>query len=100
MSDEEYEKLKQYMADQIKEIELYKWLESEKANRDLGEEAVKDWIEKHAAEFRERWEKEHKSRATLLQTCRLTIPIANKKAEANDLRYNSFRCLLSYPPVG
>ena len=45
MSDEEYEKLKQYMADQIKEIELYKWLESEKANRDLGEEAVKDWIE-------------------------------------------------------
>ena len=61
MSDEEYEKLKQYMADQIKEIELYKWLESEKANRDLGEEAAKDWIEKHAAEFRERWEKEHKS---------------------------------------
>lgn len=61
MSDEEYEKLKQYMADQIKEIELYKWLESEKANRDLGEEAVKDWIEKHAAEFRERWETEHKS---------------------------------------
>jgi hypothetical protein len=61
MSDEEYEKLKQYMADQIKEIELYKWLESEKANRDLGEEAIKDWIEKHAAEFRERWENEHKS---------------------------------------
>ena len=59
MSDEEYEKLKQYMADQIKEIELYKWLESEKANRDLGEEAVKDWIEKHAAEFRERWEKKN-----------------------------------------
>ena len=59
--DEEYEKLKQYMADQIKEIEIHKWLESEKANRDLGEEAVKDWIEKHAAEFRERWEKEHKS---------------------------------------
>ena len=61
MSDEEYEKLKQYMADQIKEIEIHKWLESEKANRDLGEEAVKDWIEKHAAEFRERWGKEHKS---------------------------------------
>jgi len=61
MSDEEYEKLKQYMADQIKEIEIHKWLESEKANRDLGEEAVKDWIEKHAAEFRERWENEHKS---------------------------------------
>ena len=60
MSDEEYEKMKQYMADQIKEIEIHKWLESEKANRDLGEEAVKDWIEKYAVEFRERWEKEHK----------------------------------------
>lgn len=60
MSDEEYEKLKQFMADQIKEIEIHKWLESEKAHRDLGEEAVKDWIEKHAAEFRECWEKEHK----------------------------------------
>ena len=30
MSDEEYEKMKQFMADQIKEIEIHKWLESEK----------------------------------------------------------------------
>lgn len=61
MSDEEYEKMKQFMADQIKEIEIHKWLESEKANRDLGEEAVKDWIEKHAEEFRKRWEEEYES---------------------------------------
>jgi ABC-type proline/glycine betaine transport system substrate-binding protein len=53
--------MKQFMADQIKEIEIHKWLESEKANRDLGEEAVKDWIEKHAEEFRKRWEEEYKS---------------------------------------
>lgn len=45
------------MVDQIKAIEIHIWLESEKAHRDFGEEAVKDWIKKHAAEFRERWEK-------------------------------------------
>ena len=54
MTDEEYKK---YMSDQIKEIEIHKWIESEKANRDLGEEAIKDWIMKHAKEFREKWEK-------------------------------------------
>lgn len=59
MSDEEYEKMKQFMTDQIKEIEIHKWLESEKANRDLGEDAVKDWIKKHAKEFRKKWEKEN-----------------------------------------
>ena len=41
------------------EIEVHKWIESEKAGRDLGNEAVKDWIDKHAAEFREKWNREH-----------------------------------------
>ena len=80
MSDEEYEKLKQYMADQIKEIELYKDIGITKGINNYNKyysqaldpvknklklfsekKAIKDWIEKHAAEFRERWEKEHKS---------------------------------------
>lgn len=46
---------KDYMKAQIHEIEVYKWIESEKANRDLGDEAVKDWIKKYAADFREQW---------------------------------------------
>ena len=58
MSDQEYQKMKEYMEAQIKEIELHKWLESEKANRDLGEDAVKDWIAKHAEEFRNTWNEE------------------------------------------
>ena len=41
------------------EVEIHKWIESEKANRDLGEEAIKDWIIKHAAEFRKKWEEEN-----------------------------------------
>ena len=42
---------------QIEETQKYKWILSEKAGRDLGEEAVADWVDKHAAAFREYWEK-------------------------------------------
>lgn len=45
----------EYMAAQIHEIEVHKWIESEKAGYDLGEEAVKNWIKEHAKEFREKW---------------------------------------------
>lgn len=62
MTDEEYNNMKQYMSDQIKEMEIHKWIESERANRDLGEEALRDWIKKHAEEFRKKWEEEHKDR--------------------------------------
>ena len=42
---------------QIREILKHKWIMSEEHGRDLGEEAVKDWIDKHAADFRKYWEK-------------------------------------------
>lgn len=41
---------------QIREILKHKWIQSEKEGRDLGEEAVEDWIQKHAAEFRAYWD--------------------------------------------
>lgn len=50
---------KEYMNDQIHEIEVHKWIESEKAGYDLGTSAVKDWISNHAKEYREEWEREH-----------------------------------------
>jgi hypothetical protein len=40
---------------QIREILKHKWILSEKAGRDLGEEAVEDWVRRHAADFREYW---------------------------------------------
>jgi len=40
------------MAAQIEEIKRHKWIESEKAGYDLGNDAVFDWIDKHAAAFR------------------------------------------------
>lgn len=50
---------KECMMAQIEEIQKHKWIESEKAGHDLGEEAVKDWVKKHAKEWRDNWNKEH-----------------------------------------
>jgi hypothetical protein len=41
-----------YMADQCAEVQRHKWIESEKAGKDLGPAAIMDWISKHAAGFR------------------------------------------------
>ena len=57
--EESKQSMSEIMAAQIHEIDVHKWIESEKAGHDLGDEAVKDWIEKHAAEFREKWNLEH-----------------------------------------
>jgi hypothetical protein len=38
------------------EAQRYKWIESEKAGRDLGEGAIRDWVRTHWAGFlRQRW---------------------------------------------
>jgi len=44
---------------QRQEILRHKWIESEKAHRDLGSDAVLDWIHNHAAKWREWYEREH-----------------------------------------
>jgi len=54
MDDEEF---KEFMAAQIEEIEKHKWIESEKAKRDLGMFACFDWIHKYASKFYEYWTK-------------------------------------------
>jgi hypothetical protein len=56
---ERKDKTKQFLQDQIKEIEKYKYLCSEKAGRDLGQECVFIWIEKYAAQYRKQWEEKH-----------------------------------------
>src|SRR5437868_3849421 len=39
-----------------KEIQLFKWIESEKAGRDLGETAVRRWVKQHWSGYlRARW---------------------------------------------
>lgn len=44
--------LHEYIVLQIREINRHKWIESQKAGYDLGDRAVYDWVEKHAAAFR------------------------------------------------
>jgi len=43
--------LKEYLEFQNREIERHKWIESEKAGRDLGLDAAIDWILKYADAF-------------------------------------------------
>lgn len=43
--------IEQYLQMQSQEIERHKWIESEKAGKDLGEQAVIDWIARYAALF-------------------------------------------------
>jgi|GEM_PF-759329 len=47
--------LQQYLEFQAREIERHKWIESEKAGRDLGMDAVIDWILKYADVFSDRY---------------------------------------------
>lgn len=43
-----------YLAREREEMLRHKWIESEKAGRDLGQEALFDWVKRYAGEFR-RW---------------------------------------------
>lgn len=47
--------LKKFLINQKIEIEKYKWIESQKANRDLGEGAVTEWVSKNAAQYRKEY---------------------------------------------
>jgi hypothetical protein len=44
---------------QREEILRHKWIESEKAQRDLGAEAALDWIRRYAAQWRKWYEDQH-----------------------------------------
>ena len=48
---------------QIQEMERYKWIESEKAGRDLGEECLLDWIKRHGASFRRQLTESHNNQS-------------------------------------
>lgn len=47
--------------EQLIEMDIHKWIESEKACRDLGKMAYLDWIERYAEKWREKYEERKKS---------------------------------------
>jgi hypothetical protein len=51
------DKYTKFLQDQIQEIMIHKWIESEKAMKDVGEDACIDWIVKYAGAYREKWER-------------------------------------------
>ena len=53
------DELKTFLAAQCIEIQKHKWIESEKAGRDLGSSAIQDWIKKYAKQFRDEYKKKH-----------------------------------------
>lgn len=53
------QQFKCFMHDQAEEIKRYKWIESEKAGKDLGNLCCLEWVDKYSATFREFWENSH-----------------------------------------
>ena len=51
--------MKDYMKSQMEEIRRHKWIESEKAGRDLGSECVLEWIRRYASQFRDYYTRCH-----------------------------------------
>jgi hypothetical protein len=47
--------LREFLENERNEIERHKWIESEKAGRDLGYDAIMDWIRKYAKLYREEY---------------------------------------------
>ena len=50
------QRCRKFMEEQAHQMEIHKWIESEKAKRDLGDLAMLEWVSKFAAIFRREWE--------------------------------------------
>lgn len=56
MDEKEFE---EFSEAQRREIQKHRWIESEKAGKDVGQKATVDWINQHAEEFRDWWERKY-----------------------------------------
>ncbi len=50
------EQFQQYMHDQIKSIEVDKWVEGERIGCDPGQQFILDWIKTNSIKYRKEWE--------------------------------------------
>jgi len=53
------DRCQKFMEEQKHQMEIHKWIESEKAKRDLGDLPLLDWVTKFAAIFRQQWEEKY-----------------------------------------
>jgi len=49
-----------FLQDEKDEMERHKWIKSEKIGYDVGQDAIIEWINKHAASYRTWWIENHK----------------------------------------
>jgi hypothetical protein len=54
---------KRFMKKQLEEIKKYKWIESEKAGKDLGNDCCIEWVTRFAKKFRDEYLKEIRSKS-------------------------------------
>ncbi len=51
--------LRAYLVFQREEMERHKWIESEKASRDLRDRSLSDWVRRHSIAFSDYWRRTH-----------------------------------------
>jgi hypothetical protein len=51
--------LRAYLVFQREEMDRHKWIESEKASRDLRDRSLADWVRRHSMAFSCYWRKTH-----------------------------------------
>jgi hypothetical protein len=56
--------MKLYCHRQVEEAKKYKWIESQKAGKDLGDDATREWVNKFAAQFRKDYDKQYAAMVT------------------------------------
>lgn len=49
------DEIKDYARKKKDEADRHKWLESEKAGKDLGGKALEEWKRKHSQDFHDHW---------------------------------------------
>ena len=60
--------MKSYCHRQVEEAKKYKWIQSQKAGRDLGDAAIVEWVKKFAAQFRKDYNEEYAAMVTYVAT--------------------------------
>jgi hypothetical protein len=51
--------LRAYLFYQREEMERHKWIESERAERDLRDGSLSDWVKRHSMAFSDYWRRTH-----------------------------------------
>ncbi len=60
--------MKSYCHRQVEEAKKYKWIQSQKAGRDLGDSAINEWVKKFATQFRKDYNEEYTAMVTYVAT--------------------------------